>query len=60
MKNNVQFFFSEQLLTAIDWATTDTLTAIWMNRVQNNAILVDYNTLTTPPVPTIVSFNASN
>nr|XP_023020386.1 venom dipeptidyl peptidase 4 [Leptinotarsa decemlineata] len=39
--NNVK---GEEILSAVEWATNDILTAIWMNRVQNRASIVAYDT----------------
>nr|CAI5837059.1 unnamed protein product [Callosobruchus analis] len=41
-------FTREPILTAVDWATNDIVTAIWMNRVQNQAIITAYDTSITP------------
>lgn len=47
-------FFSTAILSAVTWATNDVLTAIWMNRIQNEAHIVSYEGKD-KTVPTVVS-----
>lgn len=51
-----QIFFREQILTAVEWANNDTLVAIWMTRIQNEAFIVSYETSVKPVTSVIVSF----
>lgn len=48
-------FFREQVLTTVEWANNDTVVAIWMNRVQNQAIIESYDTSSIPVAPVTVS-----
>ncbi|RZC37564.1 C05D11.1-like, partial [Asbolus verrucosus] len=41
------------ILTTVAWATDDTVCAIWMNRVQNNASIVTYTTTESPTMEII-------
>ncbi|XP_072401301.1 venom dipeptidyl peptidase 4 [Diabrotica undecimpunctata] len=47
-------FSNENILSAVQWANDDVVTAIWMNRVQNEAVIVAYNTTTTSPTTTTI------
>lgn len=45
----------EHILTAVAWANNDTISAIWMNRVQNEAAIVTYNSASDSPLIVIDS-----
>ncbi|CAG9840528.1 unnamed protein product [Diabrotica balteata] len=48
-------FSNENILSAVEWANDDVVTAIWMNRVQNEAVIVAYNTTITSPTTTTIT-----
>lgn len=35
--------FREPILAAVSWATDNIVSAIWMNRVQNEAVITTYD-----------------
>lgn len=39
------FINKEPILSTVQWANSDTLVAIWMNRIQNEAAIVSYKTV---------------
>ncbi|KAJ8970898.1 hypothetical protein NQ317_009050, partial [Molorchus minor] len=46
---------SDPILSAVEWATNDTVVSIWMNRVQNQAAIVEYETASTTVVSTVIT-----
>uniref|UniRef100_A0A1Y1KXZ8 Venom dipeptidyl peptidase 4 n=1 Tax=Photinus pyralis TaxID=7054 RepID=A0A1Y1KXZ8_PHOPY len=50
----------EPILAAVSWATKDTVSAIWMNRVQNEASIVMYNLGDPPTMLTVNTLKQNN
>lgn len=39
-------YFSEPVLSAVAWADDETVCAIWLNRIQNQAVITSCNSAT--------------
>lgn len=51
----IKYIFREQILASVEWGNNDAVTAIWMNRVQNQAFIVSYDTSKNPTAVITVS-----
>lgn len=45
---------NDPILSAVEWATNDIVSAIWMNRVQNQASITAYDTTATSTTPVVI------
>lgn len=39
------FFYRQPILSAVQWATNETVAAIWLNRVQNESSFIAYSVI---------------
>lgn len=53
------FILSDHILSGVSWATNDVAAAIWMNRVQNEASVLTYDT-TADEAQTVVELSQQN
>lgn len=56
--HTVVLFYREPIVASVSWATDDVAVVVWMNRVQNKAAIVAYDTATN--TSTVVSILTTN